>query len=157
MNYTLDDEMLLIGGKQSFLLVAKIKSSFGLCIETAGDEYCQGVDAGDLVVVSAPEGGAVEPALMLVDLVRTFHVPLLVLPKNHPGSRRISYVVSVGPEIFTSCSIQRGTHPDQHLLCSSGELSGIILKGEGGGVQISSLQSDITVRHIKFRLETEFS
>ena len=157
MNYTLDDELLLIGGKQSFLLVAIVKGRFGLCIETTDDEYCQGVDAGDLVVVSAPEGGAVEPALMLIDLVRTFHVPLLVLPKNHPGSRRISYVVSVGPEIFTSCSIQRGTHPDQHLLCSSGELSGIILKREGGGVQISPLHGDITIRHIKFKTETVFS
>ena len=157
MNYTLADEMLLIRGNQSFLVVAKVKSSFGLCIETSDDEYIQGVDAGDLVVVSAPEGGAVEPALMLIDLVRTFHIPLLVLPKNHPGSRRISYVVSAGPEIFTSCSIQRGTHPDQHLICSSGELSGITLTGEVGGVQISSLQGDISVRHIKFRLETEFS
>ena len=157
MNYTLADEMLLISGKHSFLLVAKVKSTFGLCIETSADEYIQGVEAGDLVVVSAPEGGAVEPALMLIDLVRTFHLPLLVLPKNHPGSRRISYVVSAGPEIFTSCSIQRGTHPDQHLICSSGELSGIILKGECGEVRISPLQGDITVRHIKFKLEKEFS
>ena len=122
MNHALGDELLLIRGKQSFLLVALVKESFGLCIETSRDEYCQGVEAGDLVVVSAPEDGAIEPALMLIDLVRTFHVPLLVLPKDHPGSRRISYVVSVGPEIFTSCSIQRGTHPDQHLICSSDEL-----------------------------------
>jgi hypothetical protein len=155
MNYALDDEQLLIRGKQSFLLVAKVKRRFGLCIETTEDEYCQGVDAGDLVIVSAPEGGAVEPALMLIDLVRTFHLPLLVLPKNHAGSKRISYVVSVGHEIFTSCSIQRGTHPEQHLICSSGELSGITLKGEGGGVQISSLHRDITVNRIKFVMETE--
>ncbi len=154
---TLDDELLLIKGKNSFLLVARVKCRFGLCIETPDDEYCQGVEEGDLVVVSAPEGGAVEPALMLTEQVRTFHFPLLVLPKNHPGSRRISYVVSVGPEIFTSCSIQRGTHPDQHLICSSGELSGITLKGEGGGVHVSSLHSDITVNHIKFKMETQFS
>jgi hypothetical protein len=153
---TLDDGLLLIRGKKSFLLVAKVKSRFGLCIETSDDEYCQGVEEGDLVVVSAPEGGAVEPALMLTELVRTFHLPLLVLPKNHPGSRRISYVVSVGHEIFTSCSIQRGTHPEQHLICSSGELSGITLKGEGVGVHISSLHSDITVNHVKFKMETEF-
>jgi hypothetical protein len=157
MNYTLDDELLLIKGKQSFLLVAKVKSRFGLCIETSDNEYCRGVDTGDLVVVSAPEGGAVEPALMLIDLVRTFHMPLLVLPKNHPGSKRISYVVSVGPEIFTSCSIQRGTHPEQHLICSSGELSGITLKGEGSGVEVSALQGDITVNHVKFKMETEYS
>lgn len=157
MNYALNDELLLIRGKQSFLLVAKVRSSFGLCIETSDDEYCQGVDAGDLVVVSAPEGGAVEPALMLTDLVRTFHVPLLVLPRNHPGSRRISYVVSVGPEILTSCSIQRGTHPEQHFICSSEELAGVTLKRSAKGIDISNLPESIIPKHIKFEIKTDFS
>jgi hypothetical protein len=157
MNYALDDELLLIRGKQSFLLVAKVKSMFGLCIETAHDEYVQGVEAGDLVVVSAPEDGAIEPALMLIDLVRTFHLPLLVLPKNHPGSKRISYVVSVGPEIFTSCSIQRGTHPDQHLLCSSDELGGIALKRSKLGVEVFPLPGSIIPKNIKYEIKTELS
>ena len=74
-------------------------------------EYSQTVDPDDLVVVSAPEGGSVEPAIMLAEFVRTYRMPLIVLPKNHPGSRRFSYLVSVWPEIHTSCSIQRGTHP----------------------------------------------
>jgi len=157
MNYALDDEVLLIRGKQSFLLVAKVKNRFGLCIETAHEEYCQGVEAGDLVVVSAPEDGAIEPALMLIDLVRTFHVPLLVLPKDHPGSRRISYVVSVGPEIFTSCSIRRGTHPDQHLICSSDELAGITLKRSDYGVDVFPLPESIIPRNIKYEIKTDFS
>jgi hypothetical protein len=157
MNYTLDDELLLIKGKQSFLLVALVKKSFGLCIETAHDEYVQGVEAGDLVVVSAPEGGAIEPAFMLIDLVRTFHVPLLVLPRNHPGSKRISYVVSVGPEIVTSCSIRRGTHPEQHVICSSDELAGISLKKITTGVDVSPLPESIGTRNIKYEIKTEFS
>ena len=157
MIHTLDDESLLIKGKQSFLLAALVKNNFGLCIETAQDEYVQGVEAGDLVVVSAPEGGAIEPALMLIDLVRTFHVPLLVLPKNHPGSKRISYVVSVGPEIFTSCSIMRGTHPEQHLICSGDELSGISLKRIEHGVDVSPLPDSIIPRKIKFEFKTDFS
>jgi hypothetical protein len=157
MNYALDDGALLIRGKQSFLVVAKVKNRFGLCIETAHDEYCQGVEAGDLVVVSAPEDGAIEPALMLIDLVRTFHQPLLVLPKDHPGSKRISYVVSVGPEIFTSCSIQRGTHPDQHLICSSDELAGITLKRSEHGVDVFSLPGNIIPRNIKYEFITDFS
>jgi len=157
MNYALDDEVLLIRGKQSFLLVAKVKNRFGLCIETAHEEYCQGVEAGDLVVVSAPEDGVIEPALMLIDLVRTFHVPLLVLPKDHPGSRRISYVVSVGPEIFTSCSIRRGTHPDQHLICSSDELAGITLKRSEQGVDVFPLPGSIIPRNIKYEIKTDFS
>jgi hypothetical protein len=157
MIHTIDDESLLIKGNQSFLLVALVKNNFGLCIETALDEYVQGVEAGDLVVVSAPEGGAVEPALMLIDLVRTFHVPLLVLPKNHPGSKRISYVVSVGPEIFTSCSIRRGTHPEQHLICSSDELSGISLKRIEHGVDVYALPDSIFPRKIKYEIITDFS
>jgi hypothetical protein len=157
MIHILDDESLLIKGKTSFLLVALVKNNFGLCIETADDEYVQGVEAGDLVVVSAPEGGAIEPALMLIDLVRTFHVPLLVLPKNHPGSKRISYVVSVGPEIFTSCSIRRGTHPDQHLICSSDELAGISLKRIEHGVDVSPLPGSIIPRKIKYEIKTDFS
>jgi len=155
MNYALGDEVLLIRGKQSFLLVAKVKNRFGLCIETSHDEYCQGVEAGDLVVVSAPEDGAVEPALMLIDLVRSFHVPLLVLPKDHPGSRRISYVVSVGPEIITSCSIRRGTHPDQHLICSSDELAGITLKRSEQGVDVFPLPESIIPRNIKYEIKTD--
>ncbi|MDD1700654.1 MAG: alpha/beta hydrolase [Methanoregula sp.] len=157
MNYTLGDELLLIRGKESFLAVAKAEGGFGLCIETSEDEYCQGVETGDLVVVSAPEDGAIEPALMLVDLVRTFHLPLLVLPKNHPGSKRISYVISVGPEIFTSCSIRRGTHPEQHLICSSDELAGITLKRSRQGVDISPMPEGITLQHVKFEIKTEFS
>jgi hypothetical protein len=157
MNYALDDEVLLIRGKQSFLVVAKVKNRFGLCIETAHDEYCQGVEAGDLVVVSAPENGAIAPALMLIDLVRTFHVPLLVLPKDHPGSRRISYVVSVGSEIFTSCSIRRGTHPDQHLICSSDELAGITIKRSEHGVDVFPLPESIIPRNIKYEIKADFS
>jgi hypothetical protein len=157
MNYALDDEVLLIRGKQSFLVVAKVKNRFGLCIETSHDEYCQGVEAGDLVVVSAPEDGAIEPALMLIDLVRTFHVPLLVLPKDHPGSKRISHVVSVGPEIFTSCSIRRGTHPDQHLICSSDELAGITIKRSEHGVNISPLPDGIIPRNIKYEIKIDLS
>jgi hypothetical protein len=155
MNYALDDELLLIRGKKSFLLIALVKNRFGLCIETSHDEYCQGVNAGDLIVVSAPEDGAIEPAMMLIDLVRTYHVPLLVLPKDHPGSRRISYVVSVGPEIFTSCSIQRGTHPEQHLICSSDELAGITLERSEQGVNISPLPEGIISKNIKYEIKTD--
>ena len=71
MKYPLEDGLLLIRGNHSFLLVGKAKDQFSLCIETSTEEFCQGVMPGDVIVVSAPEGGAVEPALMLMELVRT--------------------------------------------------------------------------------------
>jgi len=149
MNYPLQDELLLIRGTRSFLLVAKTTEKFALCIETMHEEYCQGIQPGDLVVISAPEGGAIEPALMLTELVRTYHLPLLVLPKSHPGSRRIRYVVSVGTEISTNCSILRGTHPEQHLICSSDELGGITLKTTGTGVDLLHVPGEVSLTPVK--------
>jgi hypothetical protein len=155
MNYPLEGGALLFLGQHSFLLVAKAESRFSLCIETYEDEYCQGVEPGDLVVVSAPEGGSHEPALMLAELVRTHHMPLLVLPKDHPGSRRLSYVVSVGPEIVTSCSIMRGTHPEQHLVCSSDELAGTVLRAVENGVEATGLPDGISVQRVRFGVSAE--
>jgi hypothetical protein len=157
MNYSLNDELLLIRGDHSFLLVAKAGKPFCLCIETSTGEYCQGVEPADIIVVSAPEGGPVEPALMLMDLVRTYHTPLLVLPATHPGSRRILRVVSVAPEIHTSCSINRGTHPEQHLICSSDELAGMTLRGTGEGIEISGLAAAASLQLMKYRIITEHS
>jgi hypothetical protein len=156
MKYSLDGGLLLIRRDHSFLLIGTAGTKFSLCIETSQDEFCQGVMPGDVIAVSAPEGGPVEPALILMELVRTWHVPLLVLPKDHPGSRRISRVVSVAPEIHTSCSIRRGTHPEQHLICSSDELAGIVLKGTGDGVEILHLPQDAAVSRVNLRITAQF-
>jgi hypothetical protein len=155
MKYPLEDGLLLIQGRDSFLLVGKAKDPFSLCIETSTEEFCQGVGADDVIVVSAPEGGALEPALMLMDLVRTWHVPLLVLPRNHPGSRRISRVVSVAPEVHTSCTITRGTHPEQHLVCSSDELSGLTVRGVLEGLEITGIPAGIILRTIRCHMQAD--
>ncbi len=155
MKYPLDDGLLLIRGERSFLLVGKAAERFALCIETSTEEFCQGVMPGDVIVVSAPEGGEIEPALMLMDLVRTYHVPLLVLPRDHPGSKRISRVVSVDREVHTSCSITRGTHPEQHLVCSSTELAGLSIRGVPGGVEIGGMPPGITLHPVRFRVQVE--
>jgi hypothetical protein len=157
MKFPLEGGLLLIRGNSSFLLIGKAKDRFSLCIETSTEEFCQGVMPGDVIVVSAPEGGAVEPALMLMDLVRTYHVPLLVLPRNHPGSRRISRVVSVAPEVTTSCSIIRGTHPEQHLVCSSDELAGISIREESGGLEIGGLPAGISLQTVNYRVLLDYS
>jgi len=153
----LHDELLQIDGTHSFLLAAKAGSLFALRIETPEKEYCQTIEPDDLVVVSAPEGGALEPAIMLAEFVRTYHMPLIVLAKDHPGSKRFSYLVSVGPVITTSCSIRRGTHPEQHLVCSSDELAGLIMRGIPGGMEISSLPAGINRRYVNYTISTEFS
>lgn len=151
----LRDEFLLITGEHSFLLVAQADACFALCIETMEQEYCQTLEPRDLVAASAPEGGALEPAVMLIEFVRKYRMPVTVLPRNHPGSKRFSYLVSAGPEIHTSCSIRRGTHPEQHLICSHDELAGMVLKGTDCGVEIHNLPEDATVRRLRYSFSVD--
>ncbi|PKL65909.1 MAG: alpha/beta hydrolase [Methanomicrobiales archaeon HGW-Methanomicrobiales-3] len=143
-------EFLLISGSRSFLLVAQAGAMFALCIETMDAEYCQTLEPHDLVAASAPEGGPLEPAIMLIEFVRKYRIPVTVLPRNHPGSKRFPYLVSAGPAIHTSCSIRRGTHPEQHLLCSHDELAGIVLKGTKTGVEVQNLPDEATVQRLTY-------
>lgn len=150
----LKDEFLLIAGTRSFLLAARANALFAIRIETPDKEYSQTIEPSDIIAVSAPEGGAMEPAFMLAEFVRTYRMPLIVLPKDHPGSKRFSYLVSVGPLITTSCSIRRGTHPEQHLVCSSDELAGVTLKTHPEGIEIVDLPEAATHRYVNFRVLT---
>ena len=140
-----DSELVSLKGEKSFLLAGKAGKRFPLCILTTDEEYVQTLEKDDIIAVSAPEGGSARAAAMLMELVRTDHLPLVVLPRDHPGSRRLKYVVSAGSEIFLDCSIKRGTHPEQHLLCSSEELGGIVLAGIPGAVRITDLGEGISV------------
>ena len=151
MRFPLGDRVLLVQGDHSFLLVGRALSDFPLFIETFEGESCELVHPDDLVVVSAPEGGEKEPARMLLELVRRYRLPLLVLPKDHPGSGRLSLVVSVSASLRLSCDIRRGTHPEQHLLCSSDELAGITLRGSKGGVDLDGVPSGVRVSYLDER------
>ncbi|MCQ8894171.1 MAG: alpha/beta hydrolase [Methanolinea sp.] len=138
------DEILYVRGRDSFLIAGQAGSRFALCIEAPGEELCQFIEPWHIIVVSAPEGGSLCAAAMLFLLVRDHHVPLVVLPRAHPGSRRLRYVVSAGDQVLLSCSIERGTHPEQHLLCSSAELAGVLLTGDPAGICISALPPGIS-------------
>lgn len=144
------DELLLIRGENSFIVAGQAGTRFSLCIETPDDEYCQSVWPHHIIAVSAPEGGSLSAASMLFCLVRDHHLPLLVMRKDHPGSRRLRYVVSAGERILLSCAIVRGTHPEQDLLCSSAELAGILLEGRESGIHITNCPHSAEVTVIPF-------
>lgn len=141
--------LLLIEGARSFLIAGMIGKRFPLCLETLTGEVCSTLDEGDVIAVSAPEGGPLAPAVMLLELVRSYQHPVVVLPAGHPGSKRLRYVISAAQEISLSCDIQRGTHPEQHLLCSSDELTGVLLRRKRGGIEIQNLPPSIRVRLIR--------
>jgi len=145
-------EYLLIQGINSFLLIGKAGKPLSICIETSDTEYCQGLSVDDIIVISAPEGGPLEPAIMLLELVRTYRCPLMVLPKGHPGSKRLRYVISAGDNIRLSCSIERGTHPEQDVLCAGGEFMGLVLQAVKGGIVIEGYGKEHPVSVFKYIL-----
>jgi hypothetical protein len=157
MRYPLGDLVLLVQGDHSFLLAGRALSEFTLFIESFDGEDRKAVSPDDLVVVSAPEGGETEPARMLLELVRRYRLPLLVLPKDHPGSGRLPLVVSVSRTLHLSCDIRRGTHPEQHLLCSSEELTGITLWGSDGGVEVEGVPSGVRVGYLDGRADRKLT
>jgi hypothetical protein len=145
-----DGTFILIRAGTSYVLAGKPGTSFALCIEAPDEEVCQGLTEEDIIAVSAPEGGPLEPAVMLLELVRLYRTPLVVLPADHPGSGRLRYVVSAGDTIRLSCTIRRGTHPEQDILCGSRELSGMCLRGIPGGIEVMGLTGDISVSYLSY-------
>lgn len=144
MKYDLKEGNLLLKGKYSFILIGRAKRLFVLFIETFDKELCQTVREDDLIAVSAPEDGDPRQALMLLELVREYNMPVMVLPKGHPGSGRLNMVVSAGPEIIPGCGIMRGTHPEQNVICASEEFSGFSFYSDHGSVRIESESSGDT-------------
>jgi hypothetical protein len=148
MFHPLDDGYLVLEGSSSFLAVARALRRLPLCIETVEGEVVQGLDPDDLIAASAPSGGPLAPALMLIELVRRYGLPLVVLPKGHPGSRRLRVVVSAGPAIRIACGIQRGTHPEQDVLCGADEFAGLVLRGAHGGVEVEGAPPRVAIRSL---------
>lgn len=148
MLHPLGDGFLVLEGASSFLAVARALRLLPLCIETVEGEVVQGLEPDDLVAASAPNGGPLAPALMLIELVRRYGLPLVVLPKGHPGSHRLPVVVSAGSAIRIACGIQRGTHPEQDVLCGADEFAGLVLRGVPGGVEVEGGPPGLRIRSL---------
>lgn len=80
-------KFLLIRGETSYVLVGKAGSPISLCIEAPDGEVCQGLTDDDIIAVSAPEGGPVEPAVMLLESGTAVPVPSRGAAEGPPGFR----------------------------------------------------------------------
>ena len=146
------DKPILIRGRSSFLIASRAGGTFPLIIETDDAELVQGIYPDDLIVVSAPEGGDILPALYLLEMVKTHHLPVIALGKQHPANRRISYVVSAAEKIEMRCDIRRGTHPDQHLLCTADEFAGMKLSVDKTDRVIENCSGEITASQLVWNI-----
>jgi hypothetical protein len=137
------DEVLFLSDDSNTVGIVKAAGARWAFIETDEEELVQFLDPEDLIAASCFLGGprAEEMVNCMLYLVREGGVPLLVLKKEHPATRRIPLVVSAGEKIVLSGCIVPGTHPEQDVLCGKGAMDGMVLKAEKGGVGVESVGS----------------
>lgn len=134
------DEILFLLGDSGELGVVKAAENRELFMGTPEmEEIVLFLQPDDIIVVSAfNTGDEVERGIRsMIYLLREFASPLIILPKNHPTSKRLKMVVSCGESVKLNCGIQPGTHPEQDILCSCEELSGLDISTIKNGVEIT--------------------
>lgn len=145
-----DNEMLLLKGKEGTLGIVKAggKQFF---LETDREEIILALEPDDLLVASGfgTDTSIINGLKCVLYMIREVGSPFIVLPKNHPASKRLKIVVSAGDRTRISCSIIPGTHPEQDILCGSEEFDGLEIIGVKGGVEFRNL-TDGKIERVPF-------
>ena len=104
----------------------------------------------DLIAVSTFNAGLKEEIGIksMIYLIKEFSSPIIVLPKDHPTSKRLKMVVACGDRIRLDCNVQAGTHPEQDILCTCEDLSGLNITAVPNGVEIEGLIKDYKIEKI---------
>ncbi len=143
-----NNEMLLLRGKEGTLGIVKVGENNQFFLETEKEEILLALEPDNLLVASGfgTDEKTVNGLKCVLYMIREVGSPFIVLPKNHPASKRLKIVVSVGDRTRVSCSITPGTHPEQDILCGADEFDGIKIRGVKGGVEISDLRGAMVER-----------
>ncbi|RLG36619.1 hypothetical protein DRN79_04580 [Methanosarcinales archaeon] len=137
------DEILFVRGNTAAIAVVKVGESREFLVETPRKEVYQFATPDDLIVASGfgSDDKMMRGLRCVLFMIRELNMPLIVLPKEHPATKRLRTVVSVGGRVVLSCDITPGTHPEQHLLCASPEFHGAEIVAVDGGVELIGFRS----------------
>jgi hypothetical protein len=136
-----NDQIAYLLGQSGTVAMAKTLGKF-FYLDTDDEEIVLFTEPEDLIVASAfGEGESIQRGLgCTIYQIRELGSPLIVLPKGHPASSRLKTVVSIGSMTKLSCEIEPGTHPEQNVLCSSEEFSGLEILAAPDGAAINNFQ-----------------
>lgn len=136
------NEILFLIGRSGELGIAKTGRDMQIFIGTPEkEEIVVFLAKDDLIAVSTFNAGLKEEIGIksMIYLIKEFSSPIIVLPKDHPTSKRLQMVVACGDHIRLDCNVQAGTHPEQDILCACKDLSGLDIKAIPEGVEIEGL------------------
>lgn len=150
LNYS---EMLILHGTEGVIGMVKAGEHNQFFLETEDEEIILGLEPDDLLVASGfgTDDITINGLKCVLYMIREVRTPFIVLPKKHPASKRLKIVVSIGDRTRISCDITPGTHPEQDVLCGSGEFDGVEIIGVKGGVEFKNLAGG-SFEHIPFEI-----
>jgi hypothetical protein len=130
--------LFLLGDTGTVGIVRLLKKKILFIGTPDKEELAVFLEKGDLIAVSAfGKGEKYEKAIKsMAYLTREMNSPIIVLDKDHPCSKRLDFVLSIGEKVRLNCNITPGTHPEQDILCSCDSLSGLIINKTENGVKI---------------------
>jgi hypothetical protein len=136
-----NDQIAYLLGQSGTVALAKTLGKF-FYLDTDDEEIVLFTEPEDLIVASAfGTGEGIQRGLRcIIYQIRQLGSPLIVLPRGHPASSRLKTVVSIGSMTKLSCEIEPGTHPEQNVLCSSEEFSGLEILASPDGAAINNFQ-----------------
>lgn len=133
------NEILFLIGGSGRLGLAKAGRDMEIFIGTPDkEEIVVFLEKNDLIAVSTfnAEENAEKGIKSMIYLLKEFSSPIIVLPENHPTSKRLKMVVACGDRVRLDCDVQAGTHPEQDILCACQDLSGLEITAVEDGVEI---------------------
>ena len=133
-----NDEILFLEGENGIVGIIKVAyENKMLFIATQNnEEIVQFLQSDDLIAVSnfKKDKRAIKSQAYLS---REESSPIIILNKDHPSTKRLETVLSIGERVNLNCNITPGTHPEQDVLCSCDSLSGLEIEKTSTGVKLN--------------------
>ena len=133
-----NDEILFLEGENGIVGIIKVAYENKMLFIATQDneEIVQFLQSDDLIAVSnfKKDKRAVKSQAYLS---REESSPIIILNRDHPSTKRLETVLSIGERVNLNCNITPGTHPEQDVLCSCDSLSGLEIEKTPTGVKLN--------------------
>ena len=140
------DEILFLEGETGTVGIVKVAhDNKMLFIATQNnEEIVQFLEKDDIIAVSNFKKNK-RAIRSQAYLTREEDSPIVILNKDHPSTKRLAQVLSVGEKVNLNCNIIPGTHPEQDVLCSCDSLSGLSIVKTSEGVELNRNHENYTI------------
>lgn len=141
-----NDEILFLEGETGIVGIIKVAYENKMLFIATQDneEIVQFLESDDIIAVSnfKKNKRAIKSQAYLS---REESSPLVILNKDHPSTKRLETVISIGDEVNLNCNIIPGTHPEQNVLCSCDSLSGLNITKTETGIKLNKEFDNFTI------------